>query len=99
MHPTPESHGYSFDPNGVEERLNALWKVVTELVEQFNIYRGRIKRSEARWGRLENEMLEAVSEVHGRIDKLIGMQQHDDGDDGPQDTDNKSEMGFLDTMD
>ena len=90
-----------FDRNGVEERLDALWKVVTEMVEQFNIYRHSFKRLRARLDRLQAEMLEAMSEVHGRIDKLT--HRHGDGDDFPEmlpeDTD-KSEMpGFLDTMD
>ena len=44
MNVASDCNGSSFDPNGVEERLNALWKVVTEMVEQFNKIRCTYKR-------------------------------------------------------
>eukprot|EP00439_Symbiodinium_sp_Y106_P050913 s2718_g6.t1 len=88
----------SFDPCGVEERLNALWKCCTEAVERLNVLRCEYERLQARLDRLdrlESEMLEAVSEVHARIDKII-CRLHQ-GHDGPEDTDLL--VGYLDSLD
>ena len=40
-------------------------------------------------------MMEALCDVHARIDKL----RPPAGDDGPQDTDKAETVGFLDTLD
>ena len=95
MNVASDCNGSSFDPNGVEERLNALWKVVTEMVEQFNKIRCTYKRDKKNWDRLQGEMMEALCDVHARIDKL----RPPAGDDGPQDTDKAETVGFLDTLD